>query len=114
GICKKIRHRKRNALFPLGAQRGSGNHRRALCSEPAYGRAETVGKARRSGRLPQPRRLSDLERLLRVRNSRREEARAAAAAVRRDDLRVGRTRVDHRLERRGPAYYVRMEDRVTL
>src|SRR6266568_3784313 len=55
-----------------------------------------------------------LERLLRVRNPRGAEARAPETAVRRDDLRIGRTRVYHGLERCGPADHVRMEGGVAV
>src|SRR6266850_2373227 len=108
-IRKEVCDRKRHAVRALGAKRRAGHHRRALRCEPAHRRAEALGTAGRIRRLSQSRRLADFERLLRVRNPGGGEARAAAAAVRGNDLRTGRPRLDDGVERRRPAHHLRME-----
>ena len=65
-------------------------------AEPAHGRAQALGAARRESRVPQPRRLAHVERLLRLRDPAGRRARAAAPALRGDDLRARRPRLDQR------------------
>ena len=108
-LREEVRHREGNALYALGARRGARHHQLVLRREPAHGRAQALGAARRQGRLPQPRRLAHLERLLRVRDPAGQEPRAAAPAVRGDDLRARRPRLDHGVERRRQAHRIRVE-----
>ena len=62
-----------------------------------------MGAPRRERRVSQSRRLAHLERLLRLRDPAGQGARAAAPALRGDDLRPRRARLDHGVERRRTA-----------
>ena len=106
---QEIRDREGHALSALGARRGARRHRRAIRAEPAHGRTQALAAARRQRRLHQPRRLAHLERLLCLRDPARQEARAAAPALRGDDPHPRRPRLDQRVERRRQAHHLRME-----
>ena len=73
---EEIRDRKGDALHPLGEERRARPHQLDLRAEPAHRRAQALGAARRPRRVHEPRGLAHLERLLRLRNSAGQDARA--------------------------------------
>ena len=97
---EEIRRREGNAVHPVGARGGAGDHQLVLRAGSAHGRAQAVAAARRARRLPESRCLAHLERLLRLRDCTRQGARSPAPAVRGNDLRPRRTGFDGGVERR--------------
>ncbi|CAA9217739.1 MAG: hypothetical protein AVDCRST_MAG54-415, partial [uncultured Actinomycetospora sp.] len=110
----EVRHREGLALHPLGGRRGPGHHRRPLRPRPAHGRAQAVGAAGWAWRLHQPRGDPHLQRLLRLRDPRGRQARAAAAAVRGDGARPGGLGVDQGVERRRRRGHLRVAGRLAV
>ena len=76
-----------------------------------HGRAQAVGPPRRPGRVHQPRGDPHLERLLRLRDPGRRQARPAAPAVRGDGPRPGRPGLDQGVERRRRRGHLRVAGR---
>ena len=113
-LASEVRHREGLPLHPVGRRRGTGHHRRPLRARPAHGRAQAVGAARRPRRVHQPRGHPHLERLLRLRDPGRRQARAAAAAVRGDDPRPRRPRLDQGVERRRRRGHLRVAGRLAV
>ncbi len=111
---EEIRNGKGDALHPLDQGRGPRHHPRALCAQPAHGRPEALGAARRQRGVRQSRRLAHLQRQLRDGDPARQEARAASAAVRRDDPHPRGPRLDHGVEQRRQAHHLRVEGRLAV
>ena len=105
---EEVRDRKGDALHALGARRGPRHHRRPLRPEPPDGRAEGLAEPGRARRLHQPRGVADLKRLLRLRDPGGRQAGAAAPALRGDDPRPRRPRLDDGVERGRAARHLRM------
>ncbi len=108
---EKIRFRKRDALHPLGDERRARPHQLNLRAKPEHRRAQALGATRRPRRVHEPRGLAHLERLLRLRDSTRQNAEPTAAVVRRDHHDPERPRFHHGVERRRPTHHLRVEGR---
>ena len=109
-IAKKFATEKETPYTRWVRDEGLDIIRSHLRRQPAHRGAQAVGAARRPRRVSQPRSLAHLERLLRVRDpGRRQEPRAAAPAVRGDDLRPRRARLDGGVERRRQPHHLRVE-----
>ena len=109
--CEEIRRREGDALHPLGQERRPRHHQLDLRAEPAHRRAEALGAPRRPRRVHEPRGLTHLQRLLRLRDPARQDAQPPAAAVRGNHHDPRRPRLHHGVERRRPAHHLRMEGR---
>src|SRR5580693_622319 len=85
GTGKQIQDREGNAVYPLGEGRRPRHYPVVLCAEPAHRGVKALGAPRRQRRVPQPRRLAHLERLLCDGDSAGQKPGPAPPALRRDD-----------------------------
>ena len=81
----------------------------ALRAQPAHGRAQALGAARRHAVFVNHDASRTSNDCYVMRDPARQEARAAAPAVRGDDPRPRRPRLHHGVEQRGQAHHVRVE-----